>query len=61
MPSAIRARRSVTPWRDVGPFFSPVNVATAYSTRPVLLPTHHNHAGPPAVLSSCALWKVEWI
>lgn len=47
--------------RDVGPFSSPVNVATAYRTQWVLLPTHHNHVCPLAVLSSCTLEDVEWI
>lgn len=47
--------------RDVGPFSSPVNVATAYRTQWVLLSTHHNHVCPLAVLSSCTLEDVEWI
>lgn len=55
MPFFICQRRSLTPRRDVGPFSSPVNVATAYRTRWVLLPTHHNHVCPLAVLSSCTL------
>lgn len=47
MPSFICQRRSLTPQRDVGPFSSPVNVATAYRTQWVFTP-HSSQSRLPA-------------